>query len=91
MIRAANLTQGMVVVTPGGAIARVEGAAIHGEDIHVRVNLFYLDPERQSQPLQAKLLKPYIGPPVLFPDEAERYQRRYEDRPLSARPAGLGD
>ncbi len=75
--------QGTRVVTPTGAIARVEGVALNGEDPFPRVKLSFLDPERQAQPLQARLLKPYQGPPVVFPDEADRMQRRYEDKPMS--------
>lgn len=91
MIRVANLTKDMRVVTPTGAIAKVEGQWVHSEDVFARVRLVFLDPERTSEPLQAKLLKPYVGPPVIFPDEAERMQRQYDDRPLSLRPPGQGE
>ena len=77
MTRIAHLAIGMRVVTPTGAIAKVLGMSINtGEGNFSRVRLQFLDPELESEPLQAKLLKPYIGPPVVFEDEKAELQAR---------------
>jgi len=88
MMRVAALTRGMRVLLPTGAIARVEGQYVNSQDCFVRVVLTTLDPALATEPLQAKLLRPYLGPPVVFTDEAEQLRYKHHDRPLAVRPSG---
>ena len=77
---------GMRVVTPLGHVARVESLArADGSDLFSRVEIRYLDgPQGDSQTsrdqvcvkLQGKLLRPYDGPPVMWPDEKAAALRR---------------
>lgn len=77
MIPLAVLCQGMRVCTPTGAIARVEGFAISTSDKNpMRVKLLFLD-GRDCEPLLARILRPYRGPPVMFADELVELQRKY--------------
>lgn len=92
MIRIAQLVAGMRVVTPRGLVAKVLGLALNtSDDIFTRVNLRYLDPELGEVQLQANVLRPYQGPVVVFPDEAEELRHKFDDRPLAIRPAGAGE
>lgn len=84
-LRIAQITQGMRVVTPTKKIARVEGIVLNtGEELHTRVSVRYLHDNTLVQ-LQAKLLRPYIGPPVVFDDEREGLRKRHGDVPLPPR------
>lgn len=80
MMRVANFTQGMRVLTPTNKLARIDGVVINtSKDNFPRVKLTFMDPEYECEPLQAKVLRPYVGQPVIFPDEAERMRGQYND------------
>lgn len=84
-LRIAAISQGMRVVTPLKRIGRVEGIVLNtGEELHTRVLVRYLDAPAEVVALQAKLLRVYIGAPVMFPDEIESIRMRHGDRPLAA-------
>lgn len=81
-LRIAAISQGMRVVTPLKRIGRVEGIALNtGEELHSRVLVRYLDGDTVA--LQAKLLRAYDGPPVIFNDEADQLRMRHGDVPMS--------
>lgn len=79
---------GMRVVTPLGHVARVESVTRRdGKDAFTRIEVRYLDgPQGGSQTsrdqvcvkLQGKLLRPYEGPPVMWPDEKAAALKRAE-------------
>ncbi len=78
---------GMRVTTPCGHVARVDGIAQSGEaDMYTRIDLTYFDAHMGSVKLQGKLLRPYEGPLIAFPDEIERARKINGDEPLLTRP-----
>jgi hypothetical protein len=78
-VRIVRFERGMRVVTPTGRVARVEGIKrAAADEMYSRIELLYHDAPDASLlhldanftvTLQGKLLKPYEGPPVTFPDE----------------------
>ena len=97
MSRVAGAVKGMRVVTPLGRIARVEGVALQTSYLFQRVHLRYYDDQSETVALQAKLLKPYVGDPIIFRDETDGLRMKHGDVPLpppggivkSAPPAGV--
>lgn len=87
MIRAANVVKGMRVLTPSDEVARVDGIVLNtAEDLFPRVKLTYHDASKEGVTLQAKHLRPYLGPPVVFADEVESLRLKHGDKPLSLPP-----
>lgn len=82
MIRVAQAVIGMRVVTPCKKVAKVIGTAIDSRDPFARVIIKYLDPGLEDIEIQAKLLKGYDGPPVIFEDERDSIIKRFGDRPM---------
>lgn len=92
MIRVLEAVVGMRVVTPRGKVARVIGISLHtGDDLFSRLHLEYLDPEEGFLRIQAKLLRGYDGPPVVWPDEVESMRLRHGDKPLGLRLSPAAD
>lgn len=93
MMRLAELSRGMRVVTPLNLTAKVMGTFVDPLDPESieRVSLRYLDPALGLVELQARVLRPYVGPPVVFQDELDQLHYKHDVRPLSVRHRGPGE